>query len=128
MVRQMGIEPYYLDRPRRQCVLRAILETCVLRRWLPWTVHVRRTHVHAVISAAEAAPAVRRSVKTYATRGLHRQGFDLARRRKWTRKGSVVFLWNQVRLEAAIVYVVREQGRPMELFVHPRASRFINQA
>ena len=83
--------------------------------------------VHAVISAAEAAPAVRRAVKTYATRGLHRQGFDLPRRRKWTRKGSVVFLWNQVRLEAAIVYVVREQGRPMELFVHPRASRFINQ-
>ena len=92
---------------------------------LPWTVHVRRTHAHAVISAARAGVTVRRVVKTCATRGLHRRGFDPSRRRKWTRKGSVLPLWNQGRLEAAIVYVVREQGEPMELFVHPHASRFI---
>ena len=125
MVRQTGIEPYSLSRPRRQCVLKAILETCLQRRWLLWTLHVRRTHVHAVISAARAGVTVRRVVKTCATRGLRRRGFDPSRRRKWTRKGSVVPLWNQVRLEAAIVYVVSEQGEPMELFVHPHASRFI---
>ena len=128
MVRQMRIAPYSLSRARRQCVLKAILETCLLRRWLPWTVHVRKTHVHAVISAARAGATVRQAVKACATRGLHSRGFDLSRRRKWTRKGSVVPLWNQVRLEGAIVYVVREQGKPMELFVHPHASRFICEA
>ena len=125
MVRKMGIEPYSLSRPGRQCVLKAILETCLQHRWLPWTVHVRKTHVHAVISAARAGVTVRRAVKACATRGLHCSGLDRSRQRKWTRKGSVVHLWNQARLEAAIVYVVREQGEPMELFVHPHASRFI---
>ena len=35
MVRQMGIDPYSLSWPRRQCVLKAILDACLLRRWPP---------------------------------------------------------------------------------------------
>ncbi len=70
---------------------------------------------------------MRRAVKTSATRALRRGGFDVARRRKWTRKGSIVHLWNRDRLEAAVIYVAAEQGQPLELFVHPRARKFVNQ-
>ena len=76
MVRQMGIEPYSLSHPRRQCVLKAILEACLLRRWLPWTVHVRRTHVHAVISGWRGCGAARQP----------------KRRRLWLHDGSCVRL------------------------------------
>ena len=116
------------DRPRRGCVLQAILETCVLHGWLPWTVHVRTTHVHAVISAPQPAKALRRAVKTLCHEGPAPRRFRCnptpqvdPQRKHW------VHLWNRPdRLEAAVIYVAAEQGQPLELFVHPRARKFVN--
>jgi hypothetical protein len=54
--------------------------------------------------------------KVYASRALNRAGFDAPERKRWTRHGSTRKLWTHEDVEAAIHYVVHEQGEPMALF------------
>ena len=58
--------------------------------------------------------------KEYASRKLNRAGLDPVGRRRWTRHGSTRYLWTESQVEAAIHYVVYEQGEPMALFVLER--------
>ncbi len=55
-------------------------------------------------------------LKAYASRSLAEQGFDPPDRRRWARHGSTRYLWTAERVEAAIQYVVQEQGEPMAVF------------
>ena len=54
--------------------------------------------------------------KAYASRGLNDAGFDNRERKRWTRHGSTRKLWTWEAVEAAIHYVVREQGEPMAVW------------
>jgi hypothetical protein len=41
--------PFVLDEKARISTLNAILSVCSHRKWTPYAVHIRTTHVHAVI-------------------------------------------------------------------------------
>jgi hypothetical protein len=55
--------------------------------------------------------------KAYCTRRLREAGLDPDRRHYWTEGGSKRFLWKADQLQAAIAYVIAEQGEPMEVFL-----------
>ena len=56
------------------------------------------------------------AMKAYSSRALNQHGLDRAGRRRWSRHGSTRYLWTDDDVRAAIEYVVREQGEPMEVF------------
>jgi REP element-mobilizing transposase RayT len=84
----MSQPPYALDAARRACVVKAVVEACTRRGWTPHAVHVRDSHVHAVVAAADTAEKVMNALKGYASRRLNENGFDSRDRRRWTRHGS----------------------------------------
>jgi hypothetical protein len=55
--------------------------------------------------------------KAYSTRALNRSGLDKRDAKRWTRHGSTRRLWKCRDVEAAIRYVIDEQGEPMAVFV-----------
>ena len=55
-------------------------------------------------------------LKAYASRKLNETGHDRPGRKRWTRHGSTKYKWNVRELEAAVEYVVRGQGEPMEVY------------
>ncbi|MGH9584624.1 MAG: hypothetical protein ACRD4O_17015 [Bryobacteraceae bacterium] len=48
---RLNESPWVLDREARLLALQAMLAVCGHREWMPYGVHVRSTHVHAVIGA-----------------------------------------------------------------------------
>lgn len=113
MLRQ---EPYPLDGPRREVVLRTIREVAEHRKWRLWAVHVRSNHVHVVITAAVKPEKVMADLKAWASRRLREAFGEDADRDRWTQHGSTRWLNDQQSLESAITYVVDEQGEPMSCF------------
>jgi len=108
--------PYTLDLARRRCVLRCLRETCTARGWRLLAAHVRGTHVHVVVAAADVPERVMISLKAYASRGLNDAGFDAPNRKRWTRHGSTRYLWHEAAVEQAVAYVVDSQGETMEVY------------
>jgi hypothetical protein len=53
-------------------------------------------------------------LKSYSSRKLN-QRFG-HRSKQWARHGSTRWLWSPLEVDAAIDYVLRRQGRPMELY------------
>jgi len=114
--KQMPQAPYFLDGPRRRIVLKALHEVCEFRGWRLLGAHIRSTHVHSVVEARSLPEKVMNSFKAYASRALNSPGIDSAGRRRWTRHGSTQYLWTPQQVEAAIRYVLEEQGDPMVVF------------
>ncbi|HEV8718435.1 MAG TPA: hypothetical protein VGX03_37155, partial [Candidatus Binatia bacterium] len=107
---------YEMDAQRRDITLRAIQEMCVYRGWSLLAAHVRSTHVHVVVHALVPPEFVMNDMKSYASRHLNECGLDTPLRKRWTRHGSTRYLWTPEQVEAAIRYVVYEQGEPMAAF------------
>ena len=107
---------YTLAAPHRALVLQAIQEVCAYRGWTLLAAHVRTNHVHTVVMAGAAPERVMTDFKTYASRKLNAGGFDTPERRRWTRHGSTRYLWHPTHVEAAIRYVVQQQGTPMAVY------------
>jgi REP element-mobilizing transposase RayT len=112
----MDQPPYDLDQIRRNVVLEAIQQVCAHRGWGLLAAHVRSTHVHTVVVAEVPPERVLIDFKAYASRGLNRIALDAPDRRRWARHGSTRFLWKPQHVEAAIQYVVCEQGDAMSVF------------
>jgi REP element-mobilizing transposase RayT len=115
--RTMSQAPYMLDRESRDIVLAAIREVCTYRQWTPFVVHVRTNHVHTVVEATTAPEAVMNAFKAYATRALNKREKGKLARKRWSRHGSTIYLWEPEDVRAAIEYVAYEQGPPMALYV-----------
>jgi REP element-mobilizing transposase RayT len=120
--KELREQPYAMDDRRRGIVLAALLEVCLHRGWAPLAAHVRTTHVHTVLHALEAPEKVMNDLKAWASRKLNETGIDHGRRRRWTRHGSTRYLWEPSHVEAAIQYVISEQGEPMAVFENPDRS------
>jgi len=119
----MAQEPYELDNVRRRLVIESILEVCRYRGWLLLAVHVRSTHVHLIVQAAEYSPErVMTTFKSYASRALNRAAVDAEGRKRWARHGSTRYLNTHKDLLAAMRYVKDEQGEPMELWVNDEVT------
>jgi Transposase IS200 like len=110
----MKAEPELLDHQARQVVLVAILGICTDRAWAPLAIHVRSNHVHAVVAANAPAELVLKDLKGYASRDLNRHTGE--QRPRWTRGGSTRYLWDPISVDAAVRYVVENQGRPTAVY------------
>jgi len=76
-------------------------------------IHVRTSHVHAVVSGGAPPEKMLADFKAYATRALRSTKPGNQRRRFWTKHGSTRYIWNEVILKAASDYVLNQQGTPM---------------
>jgi REP element-mobilizing transposase RayT len=112
---RMNQPPYHLDGQRRLSVLETLQRVCIRRGWTLLALHVRSNHVHAVVHANIQPERVMNDFKAYASRALNQAGIDEPGRKRWTRHGSTRYLWTPEHVEAAIEYVVRQQGEPMEV-------------
>ena len=99
-----------LDGARRHAVQEAIIGVCSHRGWRLFALHVRTTHVHAVISADTPPERVMNDLKAYATRRLRESELLREADRLWTRHGSTRYLHGEASKLAAVRYVVEDQG------------------
>lgn len=114
--RLMKQPPYILDEPRRDVVLRTIQEVCHYRNWLLFAAHVRTNHAHVIVQSPAIPEKVMNDFKAYSSRRLTEAGFENKERKRWTRHGSTIYLWDVETVEAKIRYVVEEQGEPMAVY------------
>jgi REP element-mobilizing transposase RayT len=112
----MRQEPYTLDGPRRQVVLRTIQEVAAHRNWQLWAVHVRSNHVHVILTAACKPEKVMADLKAWCSRRLRETFHEPPDRDRWTQHGSTRYLNDEKSFDAAVVYVIDEQGESMELY------------
>ena len=112
----MRQEPYLLDEPRRAVVLKTVREVAKYRGWKLWAVHVRTTHVHVIVTAADTPEKVMADLKAWASRQLREAFAESADRDRWTQHGSTRWVDTEDSLAAAITYVIEEQGEPMACY------------
>ena len=113
----MDQAPYLLSAPNRATVLEAMQEVCSHRQWTLLAAHVRTNHAHSVVEADAKPERVMIDFKSYASRRLNETSTDGWNRKRWTRHGSMRWLWNRDEIAAAIRYVVEEQGETMAVWV-----------
>lgn len=106
---------YEMDARRRAIVLKAIMEARLHKGWKVLAVHVRSNHVHVVVGAPETPERVLNHFKSYASRALNQAGIG-GKRIRWTHHGSTRYLWKPQQVQAAVEYVVYQQGRPMAVW------------
>jgi REP element-mobilizing transposase RayT len=85
-------------------------ERCEHAGWGMLALNVRTNHVHIVVTAEQTPERLMTSLKAWATRrllsrGLARQGSSV-----WAWHGSTRYLWKEAHVEAAIDYVLNQQG------------------
>lgn len=110
-----------MDADARSIALEAICSVSIHRHWIAHAIHVRKTHVHAVISGDTAPERMLADFKAYCTRGFRRGSRENFRRHYWTHHGSTRYLWNETSLAAAIEYVVNGQGEKLACYYRNRS-------
>jgi REP element-mobilizing transposase RayT len=111
---RMGEDACRLGDEQRALVENQIAETCRHRGWHLHAVNCRSNHVHVVVSAGDTRPKkIRADLKAWTTRSLKLQ-CDPNRDNWWAERGSIRFLYDEDRLEAAILYVTEGQDRKPE--------------
>ena len=100
----------------RAVVLKAIRQHAAHRGWVLHPVHVRSNHVHVVVEADVRPEKVMTQFKGRASRALNRSEW---RERRWAYHGSTRYLWETREVEAAVEYVVHQQGPTMAVYVNP---------
>ena len=104
--------PFEMNEAGRKLVLAAILEVCRYRHWHARAVHVRTSHVHAVVTSAASPERIMNDFKAYASRALNRAG--IGRQRYWASHGSTIYLWTHDQVVDKVSYVRDQQGERME--------------
>lgn len=107
---------YRLDESRRLIVLEAIQEVCLFRGWQLLAAHIRSTHIHCVVEADVRPERAMNAFKSYASRSLNRLQVEESARIRWAEHGSTRWLWKAQHVNAAIRYVIDDQGPPMAVF------------
>ncbi len=110
---RMAQGPVTLDERRREAIQTAIIEVCAYRGWHLLALHVRTTHVHAVVQAAATPEKVMSDCKAYATRRLRREQLTAEDQRIWATHGSTRYLWSDEQVIEKVAYVVNGQGAPL---------------
>lgn len=106
--------PFVLDTSHRRTVVHeAIRSTCALRGWNLMALNVRTNHVHAVVTANVAKERVLADLKAWATRALRSAGVTHDDTPVWSHHGSTRVLRSEAAIEAAIQYVLFEQGQAL---------------
>jgi len=115
---KMKQDPYEMDQTRRRLVKNTIRDVCEHRNGFLIALHVRTTHVHAVVHSARAPGRLLKDFKAYASQRLNDNGLDHPDRTRWTRGGSKPHLFRIDSVQSAIRYTLHKQGAPMETYLH----------
>jgi REP element-mobilizing transposase RayT len=113
---KMKQPPYTMRADEREIVRDAIVELCREKGWQLLAVHVRSNHVHVVVSVDRDAGRVMADIKARASRELTRRGFADAKRKRWTRHGSTLHLFDEATVAEKIDYTLNRQGAPMAFY------------
>ena len=110
---QMKQPAYRMEADEREIVRDAIVKLCREKGWQLLALHVRSNHVHVVVAAERDPGRVMSDMKARASRALTRAGFDDAERKRWTRHGSTLHLFEEATVADKIDYTLNRQGTPM---------------
>ena len=108
--------PYTMRDREREIVRDAIVALCRAKAWKLLAVHVRSNYVHVVIAVDRDPGRVMSDMKAQASRALTRAGFDDAARKRWTRHGSTLHLFDEALEDDKIDYTLNRQGAPMAIY------------
>ena len=108
--------PYVLDAPRRTIACDAIVAIARDKEWSLLAAHVRSNHVHVVIAAEREPGRLMSDLKARASRELTLAGYESTQRKRWTRHGSTLYLFDSAVVAQKIHYTLHEQGAPMAWF------------
>jgi REP element-mobilizing transposase RayT len=103
--------------------LEGVKTACETRGWDLIVCHARTTHVHSVVHASIEPEAILNALKAYASRRLNKIHPEDRGRKRWSRHGSTRYTWEPADLEAAIKYVLYEQGEPIAVFQKDRGRK-----
>lgn len=98
----------------RQLVKESIIEVCKYCGWKLIALHVRTTHIHAVVNAEATSRRIAIDWKAYTTRRLRVD--EPTRMVYWAQGGSARALKTERDVRRAVAYVLEEQGQPLETF------------
>ena len=105
--------PYVMPAAEREIVREAIVKLCREKGWWLLAVHVRSNHVHVVVAVDRDPGRVMSDMKAPASRALTRAGFDDSTRKRWTRHGSTLHLFDEAAVADKVDYTLNRQGAPM---------------
>lgn len=108
-------EPFILELGARRLADQTIREVSEYRGWILPALNVRTNHVHAVCCGPVAPERMLGSFKAWVTRRLREATIVAPDRRIWTDGGSTRYLWEQKSFDAAVHYVLHEQGENLLL-------------
>jgi REP element-mobilizing transposase RayT len=106
--------PVKFNARQRAAIDFAIKETCAIRKWELWALHVRTKHLHCVVTANCNPKTVLVALKANATRAMREARCWRSDLSPWAQRGSKKYLWTEEELANAIAYVVEEQGEPLD--------------
>ncbi|QEG33337.1 transposase [Bythopirellula goksoeyrii] len=115
----MSQPAWLMDPPRRKVVRDAIIGICSEKGWNLRALHVRTNHVHVVVQADREPGRLMSDLKARASRELNRAGLDEPTRKRWTRHGSTLHLFDAKTVEEKIRYTIDGQGTMMEWYKAP---------
>jgi REP element-mobilizing transposase RayT len=102
--------PVTLTAAQRKSVDSTIHEVCAHGKWVLHAANVRTQHTHIVISSLKSPELVMNSVKSWCTRRMRENGLWKNEYSPWSRHGSTRYLWNEMEIHDACVYVLERQG------------------
>ncbi len=111
----LGTPEVYFDARWRFELDAAFRERCEYAGWTLLALNVRTNHVHIVVTAEAMPERVMSSLKAWGTRRLVSRGLAVPGKSVWARHGSTRYLWQESHVEAAIDYVLNQQGEALEM-------------
>lgn len=112
--REAMTQPAYTMKPaEREIVKNAIVTLCRDKGWHLLAVHLRSNHVHVVVAVDRDPERVMSDLKASASRQLTRAGFDDSTRKRWSRHGSTLHLFDESTVADKVDYTLNRQGTPM---------------
>jgi REP element-mobilizing transposase RayT len=113
---KMQQSEYTMNAAEREIVRDAIVALCGEKGWQLLALHVRSNHVHAVVCVDRDPGRAMSDMKARASRALSKAGFDDADRKRWTRHGSTLYLFDDATVADKIDYTLNRQGVPMAFY------------
>lgn len=113
---EMKQPAYAMQSADREVVRDAIVALSEKKGWRLLALHVRSNHVHGVVSVNRDPGRVMSDMKARASRALMRAGLGDSIRKRWTRHGSTLHLFDAAAVADKIDYTLNRQGRPMAFY------------
>ncbi|NJL31980.1 MAG: hypothetical protein HC898_10295 [Phycisphaerales bacterium] len=113
--KQIDQKVILLNKQMRHVVDQAIREHLSVANLALEAMHVRTNHVHMVVQVGDiSVEKIMLQCKAWATRRLRENHCLPHQQCVWSRHGSTRYLWNESQVQAAVHYVLHEQGAPLD--------------